>query len=306
MARIVLVHGIGQTQQGADTLEAAWLPALAAGVRRAGHPDLADTIWPQVPHARTARMAHYADLYLAPGSQGDESDITPDDENLLDDLVLEWLHAAAERAADPRDRANAARALAAHEHDGAPGVQGHRAVGRPLLNALTRMRWFAPLGLAAAGRTVHRALAQVPRYLDDPSIRATAQRRVLDLIDADTRLVIGHSLGSVVAYEALHHANHATAFITLGSPLGMRTLIYDKLQPQPPSIPTSVTAWHNFADTNDLVAAVLDLAPHFHSSNRITITDNSAPDNGSTPHDAVAYLTKRSVGDAIADALASG
>lgn len=306
MVRIVLVHGVGQTQQGADTLEAAWLPALAAGVRRSGHPDVADTIWPQDPRARTARMAHYGDLYLAPGSQGGDSVTTPDDEDLLDDLALEWLHAAAARATDPRDRADAAQALAAHEHATNPGAQGARAAGRPLLNALTRLRWFAPLGLAAAGSTVHRALAQVPRYLDDPLLRATAQGRVLDLIDTDTQLVIGHSLGSVVAYEALHHTSHPTAFITLGSPLGMRTLVYDKLQPQPPSIPTCVTAWHNFADIDDLVAAVLDLAPHFPSPNGTTITTNSELDNDAKPHDAVAYLTKKSVGDAVTAALTTG
>ena len=115
--------------------------------------------------------------------------------------------------------------------------------------------------------------------------------------------MIGHSLGSVVAYEALHHTSHPTSFITLGSPLGMRTLVYDKLQPQPPSIPTSVTAWHNFADIDDLVAAVLDLAPHFSPTNSTTITTNSDLDNEATPHDAVSYLTKKSVGHAVTAAL---
>lgn len=52
-------------------------------------------------------------------------------------------------------------------------------------------------------------------------------------VDADTRVVVGHSLGLVVAYEALcaHPQWPVQALVTLGSPLGRRNLIFDKLVP---------------------------------------------------------------------------
>jgi alpha-beta hydrolase superfamily lysophospholipase len=41
---------------------------------------------------------------------------------------------------------------------------------------------------------------------------------VLELIGPETRLVIAHSLGSVVAYEALHRTERPVTLIILGSP----------------------------------------------------------------------------------------
>jgi hypothetical protein len=114
-----------------------------------------------------------------------------------------------------------------------------------------------------AGKTVNRTVAQVSRYLTDESIRETAQNGVLGLIDEQTRVVIGHSLGSVVAFEALHRAHQPVAFITMGSPLGLRTIVYDRLRPQPPHVPACLTSWHNSVDKDDLIAAHLDLAPFF-------------------------------------------
>ena len=57
-----------------------------------------------------------------------------------------------------------------------------------------RSAWTLPNGL------YNRALTQTTLYLTEPEIREKAQRAVLDLIDEKTEIVIGHSLGSVVAY----------------------------------------------------------------------------------------------------------
>jgi len=114
-------------------------------------------------------------------------------------------------------------------------VVGARAtLGRPALNALAQLRWFAPFGMAVASRFVWRALTQVSRYLTDDQIRSFAQDQVLQWIGPDTRLVIGHSLGSVVAYEALHHISdrplHGLTLMTLGSPLGLKSVVYERLR----------------------------------------------------------------------------
>lgn len=63
------------------------------------------------------------------------------------------------------------------------------------------------------------------RYLADPASRRYAVGRVLDLVDDRTRVVIAHSLGSIVAYEAVHQRDAPLPlFVTLGSPLGIQPL----------------------------------------------------------------------------------
>lgn len=310
MATVVLVHGIAQEQLSADSLETGgtgWLPALTGGVRSAGHAGLADRLSQRVAPSVDVRMAYYGDLFLDPSAQGAGVDLnTLDDEESIyfEELARVWLDSAASYADDPRDRATAAQELDLM-HNRPSDAQGARAAVRPAMNALGRLRWFAPLGMGVAGRFVYRALSQVSRYINDDNIRMVAQQRVLDLIDTDTRLVIAHSLGTVVAYEALHNNDHPTALITLGSPLALRSIIYDRLRPQPSCVPASVTQWDNFADVDDLVAAHTDLTSFFPPQPPSTVRPISGPelDNGSAPHDAIHYLNKQSVGRAVARAL---
>jgi hypothetical protein len=67
---------------------------------------------------------------------------------------------------------------------------------------LVRLRWFAPLGIGLAEKFVYRSLSQLARYFTDDSVREHAQQQVVAHVGPDTRIVIAHSLGSVVAYEA--------------------------------------------------------------------------------------------------------
>jgi hypothetical protein len=157
-----------------------------------------------------------------------------------------------------------------------------------------------------AAPVVWRTVTQVTQYVSDEAIRAQAQQRVLDLIDVDTRLVIGHSLGSVVAYETLHHSTHPSALITLGSPLGLQNVIYreGRLQVWPAHVPANVSSWYNFAAKDYLVAARLDIAPYFPPAPGSAVTPIShIVDTGSKPHDIIHYLTQPSCGQAVTYAL---
>jgi hypothetical protein len=310
MATVVLVHGIAQEQKTADGLEAeVWLPALAGGIREAGRPELADRIRGfDAANRIDVRMAFYGALYLERGAQGatgpNLADLPDDQVEMLEQLAASWLSNAADYADDPRDQATAEmyrRAAAAPPET----AQGARAALRPTLDTLTKIRWFAPIGMGIASRFVWRALTQVTRYLNDETLRAKAQQRVLDLIDADTRLVISHSLGTVVAYEALHSTDQPTALITLGSPLALQNVIYQRLRPQPSCVPPAVTRWDNFVDNDDLVAAHTDLRPYFPPQPDSTVAPITAQglNNGSQPHDAAHYLGKRAVGAAVSTTL---
>lgn len=307
MASIVLVHGIGQEQFSADTLEERWLPDLARGVRDSGNNALADRLWrANRPGDLPVRMAFYGDVFLTPGAQGGGSIDGLDEEalDLANQLAERWLRAAAERADDERDRQEASKQLFAAER-GDTGAQGARAALRPGLQRLSRIRWFAPAGFGVASTFFWRALTQVSRYLTDDTIREYAQQQVLEQIGPETRLVIGHSLGSVVAYEALHRVDHPVALLTLGSPLGLRTVIYDRLRPQPPFVPPALTRWDNLVDRDDLVAAQLDLARDFPASPGSNVKPVTAPpvDNGAKPHEAANYLTKKLTGRIVTAAL---
>ena len=78
--------------------------------------------------------------------------------------------------------------------------------------------------------------------------------------------VIGHSLGSVVAYEYLCRYQPASVelLVTLGSPLGIPNLVFDRLTPAPSSgagaWPGAVADWVNVADPDDIVALRKHLA----------------------------------------------
>lgn len=295
MAEVVLVHGIAQEQKSADGLEAEWLPSLAGGVRVAGDPGLADRLW----RAKDVdvRMAFYGDLFLTRDQQGSADELTEAEWEFAGHLGVEWLRRAAEDASRESDRLTAQRELQGQAGE----TQGARAALRPVINSLTRLRPFARLGVALAERTVVRALRQVTLYLTDDDVRARVQDRVDALVGADTRVIIGHSLGSVVAYEAAHRLGHPLPLLlTLGSPLGLRTIVYDRLRPQPPAMPPLAERWVNITDRDDLVAARPDLTELFPG-----VESAYTVDNGAKPHEATFYLAKRQIGEPVAHALRS-
>jgi pimeloyl-ACP methyl ester carboxylesterase len=125
------------------------------------------------------------------------------------------------------------------------------------------------------------------------------------LITADTRVVVAHSLGSVVAYETLAAmpGHSVRALVTLGSPLGIGKLIFDRLEPNPdcglgawPG--TEDLVWTNVADRGDVVALEKDLRPRF--GPRVI---NTVVHNGAHAHAVSAYLTDKLTGAAIARGL---
>lgn len=278
MARIVGVHGVGKQRLGGNTLLKDWQPALADGLDRADGPGLA---------ADDLRIAFYGDLFRPPGNTlavGDPMFTADDvDEGFEAELLLEWWAACART--DPAVPPPGADTLA----------RSPRAV-QTALRVLQNSRYFAELSL----RALVFDLKQVRRYLTDPSLRAEARGRVEAAIGPDTRVVVAHSLGSMVAYEALcaRAGDHQVrALVTLGSPLGMR-MVFDRLRPEPGGWP-GVPRWTNIADEGDVVAAVKDLSLLFGTG-----VAGKVVHNGSHAHDATSYLTAKETGRAVAEGLA--
>src|SRR5262245_59422217 len=238
MADVILVHGIDYQLGSADTIERDWGPALAGGVRTAGFPEVADRLWRNAPvqGGLEVRAAFYGHLFRRDGAMGAGQE-RPAEEELADALALEWLRRAAQSPSLEQQRV-AREELAALGHVEGATPQGPRSVVRRLVARLARLPFFARPGMWLAERFVNASLAQVPRYLTDDDIREAAQQAVLGLVDDQTKVIVAHSLGSVVAYEAcMRMTRPLPLLVTIGSPLGLSTVVYPRLRPQPPVFP---------------------------------------------------------------------
>jgi hypothetical protein len=104
------------------------------------------------------------------------------------------------------------------------------------LRALSGSRFFAKLVM----RAMVSDLKQVRRCLTETELRWHVRDHAVGLIDADTRVLVGHSLGPAVAFEALCEyrlaagAAQGPAVVTVGSPLGIPNLVFVRLTPPRP------------------------------------------------------------------------
>ena len=146
------------------------------------------------------------------------------------------------------------------------------------------------------------------RYLNLPdrreAARAVVERRntPITATSSPPRIVIAHSLGSVVTYEALFDQPMAPIdlLVTVGSPLGMPGVIFEKLNPTPPpgSAPArpGATRWVNIADPGDFVA----VPRHLHRLFRGMTSDLETSIGVLQFHKAAAYLASPAVSGLLA------
>ena len=248
--RVVAVHGVGNSF-GADVTgtrreelralkAAAWARQLGSGLGVPG--DRIDL-----------DFAYYADkLLTAPVAQGEQ------DGDFLDDpLAQEMLASWAQEL-------------------GVPGEvsQGHATVPLRALSSWVARRFDLAEGpLRVFLRMLFPEVATYLRTEDAPERTAAREEVAARIARHQPRIVIAHSLGSVVAYEALHaHPElQPDLFLTLGSPLALPRAVHERLIPAPrPVGPTpqgerlpGKTRWVNIADPGDPVAVPPRLSRHF-------------------------------------------
>jgi hypothetical protein len=303
MARVVLVHGIGQQNSTAAEQIDYWLPSLVKGVLRSGHPRagaVAASLTATAFSRADLAMAFYGDLYLAPGQMGGSAATDPDTEAVSDALAVALLQTAVARG-DAR-LAREAAVILAQASQSQEGVQGKGAVARNVMGRLDGNAWLAAriFGLAQHARA---DLDQVALYLTKDALRARMQARVLELIDEGTILLVAHSLGSVIAWEACRSLEQSLPMLlTIGSPLGLDTIIYPRLRPAPPVFPAAVHRWVNIAHPDDIIAVEPRLAKLFPSNDNRKVEDGN-PKSSREHHAAETYLEEPETGSAIADAL---
>ncbi|WP_405901172.1 serine peptidase [Streptomyces sp. NBC_00727] len=228
--RILGIHGIGNLRVNEDPaavaghMSALWGKHLAAG----GTPD-ADV-----------RVAYYADLLQDSGHQGEDGRL--EELSGSEEAILADMFALLESPAAPAGVAQGwlTYLLRSQLQD----IVASKACSPGL------MEWF-----------VVRFAKEVHRYLEPGPARRAVQERVrAELTTHRPDVVIAHSLGSVVAYEALHDCGDLDVplLITLGSPLALPKAVFHRLTPSPErgrgQRPQALRRWANLADPGDLVA----------------------------------------------------
>ncbi|MFF8594191.1 hypothetical protein ACF061_22605 [Streptomyces sp. NPDC015220] len=291
MGAVVLVHGIWNEEPGMSPEEAAREKAADAAKRLREGLDAA-----RLPHLAVPPlvMAYYAHQL----TDGHRPDAQSSEDDGLDGLspgqaaeALEWLRAAG--AEDPEDSQAAflapvrwalGRLVAQRARNASPGAR------QQLTELLSRL--------------VVATVRDLDAYTSRPGRRRLVRETVATAIrDSGARVVVAHSLGSVVAYETLHaHPDlEVDLLLTLGSPLGLPAMLR-KLEPEPVDLrgarPPGVRHWVNIADVGDLVAVPPRLGDAFpvdlHHTTDIGLFD---------PHTLGGYLSDGLTAAALASRL---
>ncbi|WEB44253.1 hypothetical protein MOV08_36475 [Streptomyces yunnanensis] len=155
-----------------------------------------------------------------------------------------------------------------------------------------------PLRTALFRELVRRTFRDVHAYFfgdRGPAIRQVIED-ALPPPGAGPVVVVGHSLGSVAAYEVLREREREVALlVTLGSPLAI-TEVRDQLA-RPPAVPAGVRAWRNVSDLRDLVALGHTLRPEYGPPERIT--DALVTNNSGNHHGISQYLAQAAVREPV-------
>lgn len=233
--RVLGVHGVWNYRSGLPAADAArsladdWAASLAA-------------VLP--PGAVDVHVAYYAHLLRKAvpqgGGQDGLNDLPPD----VRQMIVDW---AGGFGVVP----------AAHP-------QGPGSVPiRWLVDRVAAACALNPTLTAALRKFVGVFFREVAGYLRTPdgAARSAARECVAEAV-AGRRpdVLLAHSLGSVVTYETLlaHPELEVPLFVTLGSPLGMPAVVYERLRPEQPATtgirPPNVGRWINIADPGDVIA----------------------------------------------------
>lgn len=293
MTQIVGIHGISQEFNGRFGLEKIWLPPMRDGLAAAGYHTAATALTDQ-----RMRVAFFGDLFRPAGTMGGQdfpyepSDIRP---GLELDLLTELYRAALAEE----------NSLSDQEPGTADSMSGGRVVAQVMVERLLRTRTFARITRHAFVGS----LKQVVRFLSDQPTKERVLERVREALHDDTQVLIGHSMGSIVAYESLcrYQPPSIRLLITLGSPLGIRNIIFDRLTPGPIHgrgvWPGNISTWINVADPNDVVALRKELSTLWDNSIFTHTISDRKVNNGKEPHSVVRYLNSRQTGAALGDVL---
>jgi hypothetical protein len=182
-------------------------------------------------------------------------------------------------------------------------VEAERKAIAELLHNYTADDFFALARHAEGQSHFNRALDLIAKIQNDPTFVDSVHDRVRAVVKPDTRVIVSHSMGTLVAYGAIaaHPEWNVHTLVTMGSPLGLPDTLAG-LNPKPTEgkgqWPGSIKRWVNVAALHDEISRVNVLDPHFHGS-----IEDRLIDNGNRAHAAEGFFNSKAVGEAVATAL---
>lgn len=150
-------------------------------------------------------------------------------------------------------------------------------------------------------RRIISRMPEIQRYQAFPTVRAAVRDSCLQQLPDGELLIIGHSLGAVVAFDLVHYLppeTHVNLLFTIGSPMARRQW-RDALAEYGGKFPTAdVGTWVNLVNKGDWVTAGDGI--HLWYSQAIDAYASLGLGNHAEMH----YLSSAPAGVAIGDALA--
>lgn len=281
VVEIVGVHGILQGRKNTQSLTSEWSRAVRHGLRAASL-DVAPLSL-RVPHL-SPLLRVPTDL-LGPGDEDDLTTLSADEAAFVESGLADLLEGL---DGDEVDQLAAEATTLA----GLPAFPTRH--GLRLLTAVDG-RW------RGGARPVLAVLREVYAYLHAPSCGQNVRRRVRTTATAHTRLLLAHSLGSVVAYDLLRRGElpQITTLVTFGSPLAWPTVrtALDASCEAELTAPLAVS-WTNLHDERDAVTAGRRLSPLWPQ-----VTDLPVQNPRLDAHGAAGYLQQPGMAATIVSGL---
>jgi hypothetical protein len=289
--RLLLVHGIGQGGKKREDLEKVWTDTLREGYKNANIP---------FPHPLDVDFPYYGDALDARVAQSKlplPQQITPkggEAPSPYEDFVRSSLE-------EMKKGANISDAEVAAEAGPIPATE-KGIVNWRLTQALARV--IDKRYPNFTSNKIEKYLRDVYLYVSNRSVEREINAIVSAKLTDEPTVVIGHSLGSVVAYKVLLEQGAKVKlrrYITVGSPLGINT-ISSRLGVL--KYPPADLKWYNAYDEGDIVALNPLEDPWFKTDPAITNYNqvNNTTDN---QHGIIGYLNDATVARCVAEAFAN-
>ncbi|MFM7062799.1 MAG: hypothetical protein ACKO04_04800 [Actinomycetes bacterium] len=173
------------------------------------------------------------------------------------------------------------------------------------LEALGGSDVLGALSQAANNAAFERTVDMVTTMTTTPDLADRIGERYDRVVGPRTKVIVAHSMGTVVAWTALCNRPTSTvhSLVTMGSPLGS-PMVFGMLDPAPVdgqgAWPGQVQRWVNIAAVGDKATGGKKLSDRFGAR-----VEDRQVDNGHRAHDPEPYLNSSATGEAVATALRS-
>jgi hypothetical protein len=284
---LLLIHGIAQGGKDPKDLEGTWLGALAKGLDKSGL---------TMPAEVNVLFPYYGDVL--------------DDFVRRSQLAADGVVTAKGPAAKEYEEFRARMALDIEKASDIPEEEIRAEAGADVTDkgiqnvgwVLSTLRVLDRHLPGAGGWTIERFIRDVFLYTKRDAVRARIDKIVTDLMDDRPTVIVGHSLGSVVAYNVAvtRKPGVTTLLLTVGSPLGLpavRETVGTRKNP------SGKPGWFNAYDPHDAVALYPLDKTHFGAVTPAIVNHDTVHNWTDNRHGIVGYLDDELVARTIHAAL---